>query len=303
MNMDTPPVKEETSSVSSEEREYPSPSSDNSISRVYLKNLKKYPLLSREEEYKLALKANRGDKKARDLMINSNLGLVINVGKKFLGRGLSFDDLIMEGNIGLMKAVDKFIPKKGFRFSTYAVWWIRQSIERGILNSGRIIRLPIHISENLFKYSRVQKDAAVELEREPSISEVANRMGIKEKKLESILSSISNIYSIDLPYGDSGDDNQNLALSNVIKADEESTSPFEILSKIEILNLLNKWLMGLSDVERKVIVLRYGLNYETPRTLNEIGAIFGLTKERIRQIEVKTLSKLKALAFQARIVE
>ena len=127
---------------------------DNVISSQYLKYLKKYPLLTKEQEYELALKIGEGDEQARDLMIKSNLGLVISVAKKFLGRGLSFDDLIMEGNIGLIKAVERFKPKKGFRFSTYAIWWIRQTIERGILNSGRVVRLPIHISENLYKYTR-----------------------------------------------------------------------------------------------------------------------------------------------------
>ncbi len=274
---------------------------DNVISRQYLKYLKKNPLLTKEEEYNLALKVQEGDKEARDLMIKSNLGLVINVAKRFLGRGLSFDDLIMEGNIGLMKAVDKFIPKKGFRFSTYAIWWIRQSIERGILNSGRLIRLPIHISENLFKYSRAAKEMTGELEREPNIGEIAKHMGIEEKKLEKILGFIGNVYSLDssFPQNQNQDGEQNLALANVIKEDEEGTSSFDMLDKIETLKLLNKWLFMLGDIERKVIILRYGLNYEKPRTLNEIGLIFNLTKERIRQIEVKALKKLKKMAEEA----
>ena len=146
---------------------------DNVISSQYLKYLKKYPLLTKEQEYELALRIGEGDEQARDLMIKSNLGLVISVAKKFLGRGLSFDDLIMEGNIGLIKAVERFKPKKGFRFSTYAIWWIRQTIERGILNSGRVVRLPIHISENLYKYTRAVKEVTGEIKREPNFSEVA----------------------------------------------------------------------------------------------------------------------------------
>ncbi|MDA8158356.1 MAG: sigma-70 family RNA polymerase sigma factor [Deltaproteobacteria bacterium] len=273
---------------------------DNVISSQYLKYLKKYPLLTKEQEYELALKIGEGDEQARDLMIKSNLGLVISVAKKFLGRGLSFDDLIMEGNIGLIKAVERFKPKKGFRFSTYAIWWIRQTIERGILNSGRVVRLPIHISENLYKYTRAVKEVTGEIKREPNFREVAGHMGIKEKKLEKILGLIGNIYSLDAPYLQNGDeDDANMSFSNLIKADENATSPFDILDRVETLNLLNKWLFNLADIERKVIFLRYGLNYEKPWTLNEVGLIFGLTKERIRQIEVKSLKKLRKMAADA----
>ncbi len=275
-------------------------SEENVISSQYLKYLKKYPLLTKEQEYGLALKVMEGDGDARDLMVKSNLGLVISVAKRFLGRGLSFDDLIMEGNIGLIKAVDRFKPKKGFRFSTYAIWWIRQAIERGILNSGRLIRLPIHISENLYKYARAAKDVTGELKREPNIGEVAGYMGIKEKKLEKILSFIGNIYSLDMSYSQNHDEeDQNMTFSNIIGEDEKNTSAFDILDRIETLKLLNKWLFNLTDIESKVIVLRYGLNYEKPWTLNEIGIIFGLTKERIRQIEVKSLKKLRKMAEDA----
>jgi len=270
----------------------------NTISEQYLKSLRRYPILKKEEEYDLVFRAQNGDKEARDLMIKSNLGLVINVAKRFVGRGLSFEDIVEEGNLGLMKAVDKFQPKKGFRFSTYAMWWIRQSIERGILNSGRLIRLPIHVSENLFKFSRAVKELKKNNEREPILKEIANHIGMDEDKVEKILTSISNIYPIDLPISQ-GEEEQNLTLSNIIKEDEEKTSPYEILTNIETLELLNKWLLSLHDNERKIIILRYGLNHEKPKTLNEIGLIFNLTKERIRQIEVKSISKLKKMAEES----
>ena len=275
-------------------------SEENVISSQYLKYLKKYPLLTKEQEYEIALKVNDGDETARDLMIKSNLGLVISVAKRFLGRGLSFDDLIMEGNIGLIKAVERFKPKKGFRFSTYAIWWIRQTIERGILNSGRVVRLPIHISENLYKYTRAVREITGEIQREPNFEEIAGHMGIKEKKLEKILGFIGGIYSLDAPYTQNNDeDDSNMSFSNLIKADENATSPFDMLDRVETLNLLNKWLFNLADIERKVVILRYGLNYEKPRTLNEVGLLFGLTKERIRQIEVKSLKKLRKMAVDA----
>jgi RNA polymerase primary sigma factor len=270
----------------------------NTISEQYLKSLRRYPILKKEEEYDLVFRAQNGDKEARDLMIKSNLGLVINVAKRFVGRGLSFEDIVEEGNLGLMKAVDKFQPKKGFRFSTYAMWWIRQSIERGILNSGRLIRLPIHVSENLFKFSRAVKELKKNNEREPILKEIANHIGMDEDKVEKILTSISNIYPIDLPISQ-GEEEQNLTLSNIIKEDEEKTSPYEILTNIETLELLNKWLLSLHDNERKIIILRYGLNHEKSKTLNEIGLIFNLTKERIRQIEVKSISKLKKMAEES----
>lgn len=280
--------------VSNETEKSPA-SDDNIVSRQYLSYLRKYPLLTKEEEYKLSFRARQGDKGARDLMIKSNLGLVINVAKKFLGRGLAFEDIIEEGNIGLMKAVDRFQPDKGFRFSTYAVWWIRQAIERGLLNSGRLIRLPIHVSESLFKFSKATKELTSENEREPYIEEIADHVGMKKRKVERIMNAFSSIYSIDFPISQNEED-RNLTFSNMIKDDEEKTSPYEILGRIETLKLLNKWLLSLPENERTIVILRYGLNYEKPMTLNEVGLIFNLTKERIRQIEARAIGKLKKMA-------
>jgi RNA polymerase sigma factor (sigma-70 family) len=275
---------------------------NNNIYTQYLKNIHKHPLLTKDEEYDLSLKAQNGDKEARDLMIQSNLGLVIQVAKRFLGRGISFEDLIEEGNIGLMKAVEKFQPSKGFRFSTYATWWIRQAIERAILNSARLIRIPIHISESMFKISKASKNLEKENGYEPNIDDIAEYIGINSDKVEKIYGSIANITSLDYSMSQNEDD-QNMSLNNVVKEDEERTSPYEILNKIETINLLNSWLFSLKENERKIITLRYGLNYEKPMTLHQISGIFNLTKERIRQIESKAMDKLQKMAKESGVME
>ncbi len=275
---------------------------NNNIYTQYFKNIHKHPLLTKDEEYELSLKAQNGDKEARDLMIQSNLGLVIQVAKRFLGRGISFEDLIEEGNIGLMKAVEKFQPSKGFRFSTYATWWIRQAIERAILNSARLIRIPIHISESMFKISKASKNLEKENGYEPNTDDIAEYIGINSDKVEKIYGSIANITSLDYSMSQNEDD-QNMSLNNVVKEDEERTSPYEILNKIETINLLNSWLFSLKENERKIITLRYGLNYEKPMTLHQIAGIFNLTKERIRQIESKAMDKLQKMAKESGVLE
>ncbi len=275
---------------------------NNNIYTQYLKNIHKHPLLTKDEEYELSLKAQNGDREARDLMIQSNLGLVIQVAKRFLGRGISFEDLIEEGNIGLMKAVEKFQPSKGFRFSTYATWWIRQAIERAILNSARLIRIPIHISESMFKISKASKNLEKENGYEPNTDDIAEYIGINSDKVEKIYGSIANITSLDYSMSQNEDD-QNMSLNNVVKEDEERTSPYEILNKIETINLLNSWLFSLKENERKIITLRYGLNYEKPMTLHQIANIFNLTKERIRQIESKAMEKLQKMAKESGVLE
>ena len=275
---------------------------NNNIYTQYLKNIHKHPLLTKDEEYELSIKAQNGDREARDLMIQSNLGLVIQVAKRFLGRGIPFEDLIEDGNIGLMKAVEKFQPSKGFRFSTYATWWIRQAIERAILNSARLIRIPIHISESMFKISKASKNLEKENGYEPNTDDIAEYIGINSDKVEKIYGSIASITSLDYSLSQNEDD-QNMSLSNVVREDEERTSPYEILNKIETINLLNNWLFSLKENERKIITLRYGLNYEKPMTLHQIAGIFNLTKERIRQIESKAMGKLQKMAKESGVLE
>jgi RNA polymerase sigma factor (sigma-70 family) len=275
---------------------------NNNIYTQYLKNIHKHPLLTKDEEYELSIKAQNGDREARDLMIQSNLGLVIQVAKRFLGRGIPFEDLIEDGNIGLMKAVEKFQPSKGFRFSTYATWWIRQAIERAILNSARLIRIPIHISESMFKISKASKNLEKENGYEPNTDDIAEYIGINSDKVEKIYGSIASITSLDYSLSQNEDD-QNMSLNNVVREDEERTSPYEILNKIETINLLNNWLFSLKENERKIITLRYGLNYEKPMTLHQIAGIFNLTKERIRQIESKAMGKLQKMAKESGVLE
>ncbi len=275
---------------------------NNNIYTQYLKNIHKHPLLTKDEEYELSIKAQNGDREARDLMIQSNLGLVIQVAKRFLGRGIPFEDLIEDGNIGLMKAVEKFQPSKGFRFSTYATWWIRQAIERAILNSARLIRIPIHISESMFKISKASKNLEKENGYEPNTDDIAEYIGINSDKVEKIYGSIASITSLDYSLSQNEDD-QNMSLNNVVREDEERTSPYEILNKIETINLLNNWLFSLKENERKIITLRYGLNYEKPMTLHQIAGIFNLTKERIRQIESKAMDKLQKMAKESGVLE
>jgi RNA polymerase primary sigma factor len=258
--------------------------------KLYLNDLRKSPLLSPEEERALAERIRRGDAEARTRMIESNLRLVVKVAKRYLFRGLPFSDLIEEGNIGLIKAVERFSPAKKSRFSTYAVWWIRQSIERALANQAHLIRLPVHVSSDLNKLARVVKSLFNRLKREPSNEEIAAMMKLKPDYIERLKKVVRRTYSIESPIGKDDD----YSLKNTIR-DEDSERPVSLLENIERFEKVSSWLEGLNEQEKRVIVLRYGLDDGNPQTLQAIGKRFSLTRERVRQIESKALAKLRGI--------
>lgn len=266
------------------------------IPHLYKTYLRKYPPLTKEREYELIEKSKDGDKEARDLMIKSNISLVISIAKKFTGRGIPLEDLIGEGNIGLIKAIGKFNPERGYRFSTCAVWWIRQSIQRGILNLHNLIKIPLHKYEVYCDLLKSKAAFEADNEKEADIKEIAEQSGINRIKVEKIINFIPRISSIDSLVSDNTE-NDNLALSEIIGNDEEKTSPLSIILNKENLRLLDKWLSSLPEKERFTVILRYGLHEDgKPMTLKNIAAIFKLTPESIRQLEMKAMMKLRKMA-------
>ncbi len=278
-------------------KEYEDNGSSRDLIKLYLNDLKKSPLLSPQEEKALAMRIRRGDAKARTQMIESNLRLVVKIAKKYLFRGLPFSDLIEEGNIGLIKAVERFLPAKKNRFSTYAVWWIRQSIERAVANQAHLIRLPMHISSDLNKLARVARSLSNQLKREPSNEEVAAVMKLKPDYIERLKKVVNRTYSIESPLGRDTD----YSLKNTIR-DQESDRPVSLLENIERFEKVSSWLEGLSEQEKRVIVFRYGLDDADPQTLEAIGKRFGLTRERVRQIESKALAKLRRIMRRKSVI-
>ena len=262
---------------------------DNSI-KIYFHDVKRYPLLSGEEESELAERAAGGDLKARKLMIESNLRLVINIARKYINRGLSFQDVIEEGNIGLIKAVERFKVSKGCKFSTYATYWIRQSIERAIANQANVVRLPIHITNDIIKMLKVNRELVMALKREPSIRELSDKMEISGRYVRKLKLISQKNLSLEAAFCDNGDQ----SLIDVIE-DDKIPSPIDSIEDTKRKERIEEWLQRLNDVERKIVILRFGLHGETPQTLDAIGRVFGVTRERIRQIEVKALGKLKSI--------
>lgn len=269
---------------------YEDDGSSSDLIKLYLNELRKSSLLSAEEERALAKKILRGDEEARKRMIECNLRLVVKIAKKYLYRGLPFSDLIEEGNIGLIKAVERFSPAKKTRFSTYAAWWIRQSIERALVNQAHIIRLPMHISSDLNKLARVVKSMFNQLKREPSHEEIAKMMKLRPDYIESLKKLVYRTYSIESPIGKDTD----YSLKNTI-SDQDSDRPIFLLENVERFEKVSSWLEQLSGQEKKIIVLRYGLHDGDPQTLEAIGRRFGITRERVRQVESKALGKLRRI--------
>ena len=256
--------------------------------KIYLKEIGNYPLLSMDEEVELAKKIAEGDQSATDRLTESNLRLVVSIAKKYVGRGLSFLDLIQEGNLGLIKAVDKFDYSKGYKFSTYATWWIRQAITRSIADQSRTIRIPVHMSEVINKAYRISRSLLQELGREPTEEEIAKEMGITVEKVREIKKISQDPVSLETPIGEEEDSH----LGDFIP-DDDVPAPVEAAAYSMLKEQLMEVLDTLSDREKKVLMLRFGLEDGRPRTLEEVGKEFNVTRERIRQIEAKALRKLR----------
>ncbi len=263
---------------------------DDSV-RLYLREIGKIPLLTAEEEAELAQRIVKGDKKAKDKMVEANMRLVVSIAKRYGGRGLDFLDLIQEGNTGLLRAVDKFDPKKGFKFSTYATWWVRQAITRAIADQARTIRIPVHMVETINKVLRTTRKLTTELNREPTNEEIAKALDMEPEKIDYVMRIKQDIASLDASVGRDGDDEDSV-LGDFVE-DEERDSPEEAASNQILKEQLSEIIATLSDREQKIIRLRFGIGGGRPHTLEEVGAEFDVTRERIRQIEAKALSKLR----------
>ena len=256
--------------------------------RMYLKEIGQIKLLTLDEEGELADRITAGDESAKNILAEANLRLVVSIAKRYVGRGMLFLDLIQEGNIGLMKAVDKFDVTKGYKFSTYATWWIRQAITRAIADQARTIRVPVHMVETINKLARVQRQLTLELNREPSEEELAKKMNTTVEKVREIYKISQDPVSLETPIGEEDDSH----LGDFIK-DERNLSPEEFATNEMLKDEISQVLETLTEREEKVIRLRFGLEDGKPRTLEEVGQMFGVTRERIRQIEAKALRKLR----------
>jgi len=261
---------------------------DDSV-RLYLREIGKIPLLTSEEELALAKRVVAGDKKAKDEMAEANMRLVVSIAKRYVGRGLDLLDLIQEGNTGLLRAVEKFDPDKGFKFSTYATWWIRQAITRAIADQARTIRIPVHMVETINKLLRTQRRLTQELNREPTNEEIAKEMEIDVDKVEHIMKIKQDISSLDASIRD---DEEDSVLADFIE-DEDTVSPEESATGQLLKEQVKDMLGALTEREQKILKLRFGLEDGKSHTLEEVGQEFSVTRERIRQIEAKALAKLR----------
>lgn len=284
-------LDEPAEEISSQEDIYMT-STDNIVSddpvHLYLKEIGNYPLLSTEEEIELAKRIEDGDETAKQLLAESNLRLVVSIAKRYVGRGLSFLDLIQEGNLGLIKAVEKFDYTKGFKFSTYATWWIRQAITRSIADQSRTIRIPVHMSEIINKTYRTSRALLQDLGREPTEEELSEALNMPVEKVREVLKISSDPISLDIPIGEEDDSH----LGDFIK-DENTLGPEEVATYSSLKDQISKLLDTLTEREQKVLMLRFGLTDGRTRTLEEVGKEFHVTRERIRQIEAKALRKLR----------
>ena len=256
--------------------------------KLYLKEIQRGTLLTAQDERDLAERIAEGDMAARDRMIESNLRLVVKIAKRYMNRGLPFLDLIEEGNMGLIKAVERFKVSKGCRFSTYATWWVRQSIERALVNQSRTIRLPVHVADDINKLVKISRELVQRLKREPTHTEIAEAMGCEEKYVRRMQVLVKKTYSIEHPMGENND----YSLIDTIE-DKTAVDPEAIIQDLDRFSQVLLWMEDLSETEREILALRFGLDDREPQTLDTIGQQFGVTRERIRQIEAKSLNKLR----------
>ena len=272
------------------QEQYFDDASDDSV-RLYLREIGKIPLLTAEEELALANRVVAGEKKAKDKMAEANMRLVVSIAKRYSGRGLDFLDLIQEGNTGLLRAVEKFDPSKGFKFSTYATWWIRQAITRAIADQARTIRIPVHMVETINKLLRTQRRMTQELNREPTIEELGKELEMEPEKVEYVIKIKQDITSLDAGVGRDSDDEDSVLLDFI--EDEDTSTPEESASVQLLKEQVRDILSSLSDREQKILRMRFGLGNGKSHTLEEVGQEFAVTRERIRQIEAKALAKLR----------
>lgn len=260
---------------------------DNSI-KIYMREMGQFSMLSADEEVKLAHRIAEGDQSAKNELVEANLRLVVSLARHYQGCGLSYQDLIQEGNIGLIKAAEKFDVSKGFRFSTYASWWIKQALSRAIADQSRTIRIPVHMTENINKFKKTEREFLSQLNREPKIKEIADVMGISEKQAKEIQSYIVEPTSLDIQVGDDDD----TTIGSFIE-DTHFVNPESAYIKESNGDVVNAVLDTLSDREANILRLRFGIGGKKAMTLEEVGKEYGLTRERIRQIEAKALRKLR----------
>ena len=258
--------------------------------KLYLKDIRDLPLLSAVEERELAEKVKKGNKKARQTMIKSNLRLVINIAKKYSYLGVPMLDLIEEGNLGLMKAVTKYEPSKGYRFSTYAAWWIKQFITRAVANQGKTVRIPVYVMEMLMRFRKVKKHLFQKLKKDPQLSDIAEVMNMPVTRIRQLNHMASNIASLNAPIGESGDSE----FMDLIE-DETIVNSVDELSKFMLHERIEGLLAKMTDREREILHLRFGLKDGTPHTLRDTAKRFGITRERVRQIEVACMHKLRKM--------
>lgn len=262
--------------------------------RLYLKEIGFSPLLSAEEEVYYSRRAQKGDEDSRKRMIESNLRLVVKIARRYMNRGLALLDLIEEGNLGLMRAVEKFDPERGFRFSTYATWWIRQTIERGIMNQTRTIRLPVHVLKEINIYQRAARHLSQKLDHDPTPEEVADLLDKPIEDVKAMLGLTERVSSVDAPL----DEDPDRSLLDAI-TDEQTQDPEKVLHREDLQLQIEAWLGELNDKQREVVERRFGLNSRETSTLEEVGADIGVTRERVRQIQVEALRRLRVLLEKA----